>query len=108
MPRKRTTTANERVAPHRRAVREQQERRRARRARDPNLPTHYLKMKAKVGVDPDDSWTRVAALWSNPDKGTVSVRLNKGVVLSWRDQEDYTLIIVPADDYDDLDPEIPF
>lgn len=60
-----------------------------------NAPTHYLKIKRRVG----GKWMRVGAVWTN--KGEVlTIKLHPGVVLDWHDfTEDggYALILVPND-----------
>lgn len=43
--------------------------------------------------DPESKSTnRVAALWRNPD-GSMSMKLDLGVVLDWRDQPEYLLTV---------------
>ena len=65
---------------------------------DGNEPTHYLKMKP---TDPDSSgWSRVGAAWVSKATGSISIKLNRGVVLDWHDfpdNADHTLILVPVD-----------
>ena len=61
-------------------------------AKDSNRPTHLLKMKSRD--DSDGPWVRMGVGWEN-NKGNVTLSLNMGVVLNWRDKEDYILILVP-------------
>lgn len=62
---------------------------------DPKQPTHNLMMKDKDG----GKAARVGALWTN-SAGGLSLKLNRGVVLSWRDTEDCWLTVWPADEAD--------
>lgn len=65
---------------------------------DGSGPTHYLKMKP---TDRDRAgWTRVGAAWLSKETGSISIKLNRGVVLDWHDfsdNADHALILVPAD-----------
>lgn len=59
-------------------------------------PTHELKFKSSDRSITDSR--RVAAVWQNPE-GHFTVRLDRGVVLHWRDMEDSILTIFPIRDY---------
>lgn len=68
-------------------------------------PTHFLLMKTKGELG---KATRVGALWLNT-KGGLSLKLNKGVSLSWRDCLDCWLTIWPNDNSDGApNDEVPF
>lgn len=56
-------------------------------------PTHRLKLR-----DAKNRTAEVGVGWMNAETGAISVRLNPGTVLSWRDIEDSTLTFFPADD----------
>ena len=62
-----------------------------------NEPTHYLKMKP---TDRDrEGWSRIGVAWQKPT-GSISIKLNRGVVLDWHDfsdNADHVLILVPVD-----------
>lgn len=55
-------------------------------------PTHLIKMKSRDTSVSDSSTVGVG--WMN-DKGGISLSLNKGVFLSWRDLADHIIMIWP-------------
>lgn len=60
--------------------------------------THVLKMKSRNAEV--KGWTTVGVAWENAD-GHFTVRLNKGVVLEWRDfiaGSEFILCMFEADD----------
>ena len=60
-----------------------------------NRPDWKLKMTSK---DPSvTTYSDVGAGWTN-SKGGISIKLDAGVVLNWRDYEDYYLTLWPQDD----------
>ena len=66
-------------------------------------PSHHLMMKSR---DDKSKASRVGALWTNA-AGGLSLKLNRGVVLSWRDTADCWLTVWPNDG-DQRDEQVPF
>ena len=56
----------------------------------PTKPTHNLCMKKRD--EEGGKWVQIGAGWMN-DRNAISVRLNMGVTLSWRDMERYSLYL---------------
>ena len=59
-------------------------------------PTHTLCMKPSES--PHAKWVTVGAGWENEsESGTyISIRLNRGITLTWRDMEDMSLALFEA------------
>lgn len=58
-----------------------------------NSPTHFLFIKSREREVKDSH--RVAAVWYNEEQDNFTVKLYRGVVLSWRDMADSILTIFP-------------
>lgn len=59
-------------------------------------PTHRLSMKIKQ-EDRKGEYAEVGSGWATPE-GVISVKLNVGVVLDWRDREGTILTLFPIDE----------
>lgn len=59
----------------------------------PRGPDLLLKISAK---NDNKGWHRIGAAWLN-DSGAISVVLDPCVTLSWRDNEDHTIILSPVE-----------
>lgn len=62
-------------------------------------PTHTLCMKPQNG--PRDKWVPVGAGWAHESdhengKPWITLRLNRGITLTWRDMEDMKLALFEA------------
>jgi hypothetical protein len=60
-----------------------------------NKPTHFLCIKRKD--DKRAKFDNIGCGWIN-DKGQIKLKVNIGVVLSWRDLDDLTLYLFPNKD----------
>lgn len=78
--------------------------RKTKKAKTGDLPDFILKMKSrdrkKKGA------CKIGAGWLN-SAGGIGIKLNMGVVLSHRDQEDYIFTLWPAED-EEGDYDLPF
>jgi len=60
-----------------------------------NKPTHFLCIKRKENKN--EKFHNVGVGWEN-DKGQVKLKIDDGVVLSWRDMDTFTLYLFPSKD----------
>jgi len=58
-------------------------------------PTHNLCIIAKE--EQKGGFQTIGIGWLN-DKGAISIKLNKGVTLTWRDMEDHVLYLFARED----------
>ena len=65
--------------------------RKSSRSRDNDEPTHKLKLKARNRNDPATNVVGVA--WEHDGGRRISIALHPGVVISWRDCEDFMLTL---------------
>ena len=60
-----------------------------------NHPSHHLLMKRKRSDGTDGGpQIRIGCAWETPS-GLLSLRLNPGTVISWRDMDDYLIGLFP-------------
>ena len=58
-------------------------------------PTHFIKMKSKHSDS--TKWHRIGAGWLNDAGDVISLKLDKGVIIDWHDEDAWLIAVVVND-----------